>query len=206
MAVTTQSFLNMMLRSYGPYYDIHLTEGEENPLGEEKLPERLPRKEDFPLAARCDFHVRNDTSVLLRRNVLYSTQNFEYRYLFRVEHLTLSDYRRFEKAVLDDGMARITPGNGHMSTDLILSIVCVSADEEAVKAARHCRLHREFRLGLDGWMDFHTNLVVLDSGRICTNMGGHGDKKHLKQIWKVLNRKSAQQISRQHAATDSVCE
>lgn len=191
--VTGKAFVEMMIRSYGPYYDIHLTEGEENPLGEkgENLPAMLPRAEDLPLAARCDFHVQNDTSVLLRTNVLYSTQNHEYRYLFRTEHLTLEDYRRFEHYVYDDGMERITPGNGHMSTNLTLAIVCDSADPAAVRAAKHCRLHRDFRLGLDGWMDFHTNLVVLETGKIFTNLGGHGDRKHLSAILKVLRKRSA---------------
>lgn len=192
-AVTSDAYVDMMIRSYGPYYDIHLTEGETNPLREreENLPAMLPRVEDLPLAARCDFHVQNDTSVLLRTNVLYSTQNHEYRYLFKTEHLTLEDYRRFERFVYEDGMGRITPGNGHMSTNLTLAIICGSADDAAVKAAKHCRLHRDFRLGLDGWMDFHTNLVVLETGKIFTNMGGHGDRKHLSAILKVLKKRAA---------------
>ena len=88
-------------------------------------------------------------------------------------------------------MGRITPGNGHMSTNLTLAIICGSADDAAVKAAKHCRLHRDFRFGLDGWMDFHTNLVVLETGKIFTNMGGHGDRKHLSAILKVLKKRAA---------------
>lgn len=190
--INRQSYIEMMLRSYGQYYDVHLTEGSPYSLGENlvKIPDPLPVMEELPIVARCDFHVQNDTSVLLRRNVLYSTQNHEYRYLFEVPHLSLEQYRAFEQFVYDDGMKRIRPGNGHMSTNLTLAIIAGSADPEAVKAVRHCSLHKEFRMGLDGWMDFHTNLVLLDEQKVFTNMGGHNDRKHLKEIFRKLNKRA----------------
>lgn len=247
--VSRQSYIEMMLRSYSRYYDVHLTEGSQYNIfrtrqghcdeqsseksqyselptggryagqsaekdqyselpagsrcngqsvedgqcvqGEEasNIPAPLPPMEGLPIVARCDFHVQNDTSVLLRRNVLYSTQNHEYRYLFEIPHLSLEQYKAFEQFVYDDGMKRIKPGNGHMSTNLTLAIITGSADLEAVKAAKHCSLHKEFRMGLDGWMDFHTNLITLDEQKIFTNMGGHNDRKHLKQIFKMLNKR-----------------
>ena len=135
--------------------------------------------------ARCDFHVTDARYVLSKKNVLWSTDSHEYCYIFSLDHLTLDDYRRFEKYAYDDGMKRITPGHGHKCTAITLIAVCKSCESDARRALRRCRLHKEFRFSLDGWMDFHTALAELDPERVYTNFSGHKNAGVLKKLFKI---------------------
>ena len=89
--------------------------------------------------ARCDFHVTDARYVLSKKNVLWSTDSHEYCYIFSLDHLTLDDYRRFEKYAYDDGMKRITPGHGHKCTAITLIAVCkLCLHDEAPSVSVKC--------------------------------------------------------------------
>lgn len=169
MIVSREDFQERLLKSYTSYYNINRIEDE-----------------NLPLLARCDFHVENSSYVLLKRNVTWSAMSHEYCYIFSVSHLTPDLYRQMEKYVYDNGMALIDPKKeNHMSTSLTLLVICDTCDRDAEKALKHCHIHKEFRLGLDGWMDFHTALVCIENHRVFTNMSGHANAKHLKQMLRL---------------------
>ena len=82
----------------------------------------------------------------------------------------------------EEGMKLIHPGKGHMCTTLTLLVVCDESTPGAEKLLKKCRLHKSFRFSIDGWMDFHTGLMTLGSGKAAANFGGHDNLKLLRQL------------------------
>lgn len=164
-------FAEKVMKSYEAYYDVH-------------------RWEDELFAARMDFHMENDNYVLFKKNVTNQAMVHEYCWLLAVKHLDSKVYRRAEAEVLRRGMELIDPKqNHHMSTTLSLLVVCESCDSEALKALRRCRIHKEFRFGLDGYMDFHTGIAVLEDGKTACNFSGGDLRRNLKNLLKMESRR-----------------
>lgn len=170
-------YIEKLLTSYESYYNVHHIE------------------DDTPLTARCDFHMENNRYVLNKRNVLWSTNSHEYCYVFSIPHLTDDLYHTFQKEVYEKGMALIKAGQEeHLATNLTLLIVCDTCDAEAAKALKHCRLHEDFRFGLDGWMNFRTAMVCMSNEKVTANLSGHDLKKLLRQFFKQNTRTVFSQI------------
>ena len=137
------------------------------------------------LLCRCDFDVRNAQYVLSKKNELWSAESHEHCYVFSLPALTADIYSSMEKYVYTEGMKLVHPGKGHMCTTLTLLAVCDSCTPEAEKKLKRCRIHKNFRFSLDGWMDFHTALMNLETQKASTNFSGHDNAKVMKQILKA---------------------
>ena len=134
------------------------------------------------LICRCDFSVRNAQYVLSKKNELWSAESREHCYIFSLPQLTEETYQTLERYVYEEGMKLIHPGKGHMCTTLTLLVVCDESTPGAEKLLKKCRLHKSFRFSIDGWMDFHTGLMTLGSGKAAANFGGHDNLKLLRQL------------------------
>lgn len=155
------------------------------------------------LLCRCDLDMKNAQYVLSRKNELWSAESHEYAYVFTFPRLYEDLYRELESYVYEEGMKLIHPGKGHMCSILTLLVVCDECTPEAEKLLKKCRIHKNFRMSLDGWMDFHTALAVVKekaapdkavpgtrhglfgrkaSGRVATNSSGHENAKLMKQL------------------------
>lgn len=208
----TGRYARRLVTAYRRYYNI--TPAEDLPGGADRRkiaegeiqdpaagdPGRMPDS----LMCRCDFDVRNAQYILTKKNELWSAESHEYCYIFLLPHLTEELYRELESYVYEEGMKLIHPGKGHMCSTLTLLAVCSRCDPEALRLLKKCRIHKNFRFTLDGWMDFHTGLAVLGddaweadagdretgrlfgnrkSGRLtATNSSGHDNAKLLRQL------------------------
>lgn len=137
------------------------------------------------LLCRCDFDVRNAQYILTKKNELWSAESHEYCYMFSVPVLTADIYRKMEQYVYTEGMKLVHPGKGHMCTTLTMIVVCDQSEADAEKHLKRCRIHKNFRFSLDGWMDFHTGLMNLQTGKAMTNFSGHDNARVLRQILKA---------------------
>lgn len=164
-------FANRVLKVYEAYYDVH-------------------RDRDDLFAARMDFHMENDNYVLFKKNVTSQAMVHEYCWLLVVPHLDLESYRRAQEEALRQGMELIDPKqNHHMSTTLSLMVLCESCDRDALRALKHCNIHREFRFGLDGYMDFHTGIAVLNDDTVACNFSGGDLRRNLRNLLKAESRR-----------------
>lgn len=180
-------YMQLLLGSFRRYYDIH--EKEDLPEEEQIMPgESFPEGPEDYFAARCDFQVHNAQYILSKNHELWGAESREHCYIFSVGHLSQTMYKSLEKKVYETGMKLIHPEKGHMCTTLTLMIVCGSADPEAVRLLKKCRIHKDFRFTLDGWMDFHTAVIQLDSGRAATNFSGHDNRKLLSGLYRGMTR------------------
>lgn len=164
-------YLERVLASYRRYYNI--------------IPAAELLSGADGLLCRCDFDVRSAQYILSKKHELWSADSHEYCYIFSLPSLTEEAYREAEHYVYEEGMKLIHPAKGQMCTTLTLLIVSDSAEPEAVRLLKKCRLHKNFRFTLDGWMDFHTGLAVLGSGQTACNFGGHDNEKLLRQLLKT---------------------
>lgn len=171
-----ERYIRRLLAAFRRYYNF--IDPADLPEAENPLPEELADA----LISRCDFEVRNAQYVLTKDHELWSADSREHCYIFSAEHLTAQMYKALESYVYTEGMKLIHPKKGHMSTTLTLMIVCGSCDPAAQKLLKKCRLHKDFRFTLDGWMDFHTALAILEEKRAVTNFSGHENAKLMKAL------------------------
>lgn len=170
------AFTEKLIKFYANYYDIH--------------------KEDIscepPLIARCDCHAHSEKFVLSKKAKLWEADSHEYVYIFDCEHLTKELVDKWISYVYGEGLKLINPKPGHMYSYLTAVFVCISSDKDAIIALKKCRLHKNFRFSLHGWMDFHTALVltgdVPDRHRVITNPSGRDNAKILKRLLKNIKK------------------
>lgn len=124
------------------------------------------------LAAVCDFHVHSTKYVLTKKAKLWEANSHEYVYLFSVPHLTKEVYESCRDLAHQSGMKKITPGPDHMYSYISAVFICDTCDPEARRALKKCRLYKNFKWSYWGWMDFHTALVELLTGKAAANSSG----------------------------------
>ncbi len=167
MVQTREEAVSRLLKSFEAYYNITRYEDAE-----------------MPIVARCEFFEHSEKYVLSQKAELWSSDGEEFLYLIEIPHLTLPLYEQMRDYVHKDGMERIHVGAGHMYSFLTPVFVCDTCDEDARKALKKCRIYKSFKFSLHGWMDFHTAVVEISTGKITTNRSGHTVAKLLK---KALN-------------------
>ena len=155
METTRQEMLNHILEFYKGYYDVS-----------------DEQKEDLPLCASAAFHQLNEKYVLTKKANLWRAQVHEYVYFFDVDCLQKEEYERCLKYAHQDGMQKIEPGPEHMYSFITVVFVCDKAEQDAVKAVKRCRIHKDFKLSFHGWMDVKTAIVNKGEGAVVTNRCG----------------------------------
>lgn len=131
---------------------------------------------------RLDLHVSNQKYFLFKENVIWEANCHEYLYLFDIEHLTAKAYKEIEEYVLKEGMKLIKPQKNHMYSYLSMVIVSDKSDKEAIKMLKSCKIRKDFKFSLHGWMEVHNALYSCSDGIITTNSGGREFTKLLKNI------------------------
>lgn len=162
-----EEILEQLLKGYQGYFDI----------------ERV--KDEGPLKAVCAFHIHNEKYVLTKKAKLWEADCNEYIYIFSMPKLTEDLYRQCERIAYDKGMEQIHPEPGHMYSYITAVFLCEESEEAAVRALKKCRIRKNFRFSYYGWMDFHTLLVDLGSGRMEANRSGREGKKRMAKMLSV---------------------
>ncbi|MCI8285606.1 MAG: hypothetical protein HFE90_10155 [Firmicutes bacterium] len=135
-----------------------------------------------PLIMRCDLHVNNQKYILFKENIIWEANCHEYVYIFSVEKLTEELYYKCREFVYSEGMKLINPVKDHMYTYLTCVIIADEAEPEAVRALKKCRIRKNFRFSLHGWMELHTALFDCSSRRVTSNRQGREHAKALESV------------------------
>jgi hypothetical protein len=163
--LTRAEILDTLLKNYRVYYNITMSE-----------------KEQEPLVARCDYFERNEKYILSRKANLWSTEGEEFLYLYEVPHLTREIYEQCMNQAYEDGMTRLNIGPGHMCSYITAVIVCDSCDSEAAAALKKSRIHKSFQFSLRGWMDYRAVAIQVGDGSLVANSAGRSAVKYLKKV------------------------
>jgi len=165
MRLTRETALKKMLLSYGENYDVTPMEHGEH-----------------ELAATCFFHSRSEKYVLTKKAQLWSAENHEYAYVFSLPHLDLAALQSVKELSCRLGMAEIHPNSEHMCSYISAIILCDTIDKEAEKSLKSCRIRKNFKLSLYGWMEFHIAAIALEKGGILSNRDGRRSAELLRQF------------------------
>lgn len=150
--MTRLEAIDKLCESYSVYFDV----------------ERFEENEDL-LAATCFLYVHSEKYVLVKAAKLWEADSNEYVYIFNVPHLTKDVFTKCRDYAHKDGMSRIEPKPGHMCSYITALFICDTCDPDAVRALKRTRIYKSFRLSYYGWMDFHTGLIELQTGKTAAN-------------------------------------
>ena len=71
----------------------------------------------------------------------------------------------------------------HLSRDAEITLEAnpdSAGDWKALRALRRTRIYKSFRLAFHGWMDFHTGVAELSTGKTAANGSGRSTAQLLK--------------------------
>lgn len=165
MDITRNELLERVLDTYSRWYDV----------------ERCDEK-DLPLAATAQFHEHGTGYVLVKRAQTWVADRHEYTYFFTTDHLTKDIYDKLLAKTLELGEPLVNPVAGHMSTNIVMVVVCDSADEDALAALKKCRIKKSFQFSLKGWMEVQTAAIDVGKATITANAAAANTAKFLKNV------------------------
>ena len=164
MELTREQCLDKLLDAYSHHYDI----------------ERDVTVEGGSYPAMAIYYLRDENYLVSRQHVLSAVENHEYVYFHLAEHLDAEALRRHIEITKADGLGRIHPTKDHMSSMVTLVVIADTIDEEAKALIKKTRFHKNYRLALHGWMEYHIAAMELSTNRFFSNPSGKGAKKNLE--------------------------
>ena len=103
------------------------------------------------LVAEAGLHIHSEKYVLVKAAKLWEADNNEYFYIFSAPVLTKEIFEQ-----------------------------CDTCEPDALRALRRTRIYKSFKLAFHGWMDYHTGVVELSTGKTAANGSGRSTAQLLK--------------------------
>ena len=153
-----------LLDTYSSWYTLERPEGEE------------------PLTAKGEFHEHGTGYLFTKKAEMWTADCHEYLYIYSMPQLTTEAFTACLDRTRSLGEPLVQPQKNHKSTYLTMVIVCDTADEDALKALKKCRVRKSFHFSLYGWMEVHTAAVVLRGDTIVSNGDGRQTREFLKNV------------------------
>lgn len=134
------------------------------------------------LAAICEYHEHDVGYAVIRKAEMWSADRHEYVWFYSVPHLTAALYDRYYEEAFKAGMERVKPGEGHMSSAVVVVMIADTADEDALMKLKKTRYRKDFKFGLNGWMAVRTAGIVLEKELVVSNGEGRNERKFFDSI------------------------
>ena len=162
-----EPFLNQILDGYRSSYNVAM------------------EKAGDTLVATAELHMTQGQHVVFKEFTMWSADDDEYVYIYRIPHLTAQAAEEAIQRAYDDGFPRIKLDHvdfrhQHMCTRLVAMFLYDDAEEEALKRIRKCKIYHSFQFSLKGWMEMHTAGVNLTDDSVVSNRYGRETAKFLK--------------------------
>jgi len=165
MERTPQECLELLLKAYSHNYDIttdvHLEGGASYP-------------------AVAHYFLRDEHYIVRRDKQFYATEQHDYTYFYVADRLDAAGAKALAEQTLRVGLAAVRPHKEHMSSFVTLVILADTIDPEARKLLKRTRFHKNFRLALHGWMEYHIAAMECSTGSFLSNPAGRGARKTLE--------------------------
>ena len=132
----------------------------------------------YPAAAF--FYLRDEHYLIRRDKQFYATEQHDYTYFYLAGQLSAAQARELLDRTLKVGMAQIKPHKEHMCSYVTLVVLAETIDPEAQKLLKRTRFHKNFRLALHGWMEYHIAAMECSTGSFLSNPAGREARKTLE--------------------------
>lgn len=137
----------------------------------------------FPAAAH--YFLRDEHYLVRRDKQFYATEQHDYTYFYVTDHLDAVQAKEQLDLALKAGLAEIKPHKEHMSSFVTLVILADTIDPEAKKLLKKTRFHKNFRLALHGWMEYHIAAMECSTLSFLSNPAGKVARKTLEGNFKA---------------------
>ena len=164
MENTPQACLEKLLNAYSHNYDLTSNAEEEGVV--------------YP--AMAHYYLRDEHYLIRRDKQFYATEQHDYTYFYLAGQLSAAQARELLDRTLKVGMAQIKPHKEHMCSYVTLVVLAETIDPEAQKLLKRTRFHKNFRLALHGWMEYHIAAMECSTGSFLSNPAGREARKTLE--------------------------
>lgn len=157
-------FWRMIEQGYAENYDITNIE---------------PGTTELPLIATAAMHMQESGYVLSRKAEMWSANSNEHVYFYSADSLTPEECEKCIDFAYTDGMSKIDleGDSNHMCTRVVAIFLCDDFSEASLDVVKSCKIYKNFKMGLRGWMEVHAVAVDLNSGNVIHNKYGRDTAK-----------------------------
>ena len=132
----------------------------------------------FP--AMAHYFLRDEHYLVRRDKQFYATEQHDYTYFYVTDRLDAAQARAQLDLALKAGLAAIKPHKEHMSSFVTLILLAEEIDPEAKKLLKRTRFHKNYRLSLHGWMEYHIAAMECSTRTFLSNPAGRAARKTLE--------------------------
>ena len=132
----------------------------------------------FP--AMAHYFLRDEHYLVRRDKQFYATEQHDYTYFYVADRLDAAEAKALLDRTLKTGLAAIHPHKEHMSSFVTLVVLAETIDPEAKKILKKTRFHKNYRLALHGWMEYHIAAMECSTWSFLSNPAGRGARKTLE--------------------------
>ncbi len=165
MEMTPRECLERLLKAYSHNYDI-------------TTDVQLEGGASYP--AMAHYFLRDEHYLVRRDKQFYATEQHDYTYFHVADHLDLEAAKALTEQTLSVGLAAVKPHKEHMCSFVTLVILADTIDPEAKKVLQRTRFHKNFRLALHGWMEYHIAAMECSTGSFLSNPAGKEARRTLE--------------------------
>ena len=161
--MTREEALDKLCHSYSGYFDVVR---HEEPKGY--------------FVAEAGLHIHSEKYVLVKAAKLWEADNNEYVYIFSVPVLTKEIFEQCREQARFRRHAADRAGSESYVLLYHSGLLCDTCEPDALRALRRTRIYKSFKLAFHGWMDYHTGVVELSTGKTAANGSGRSTAQLLK--------------------------
>ena len=138
---------------------------------------------DYEFDLFAEYHLRNESYVLMKQAVVYAFENNEYCLIKYYKNLNSDNFKDYIDALTKSVITVINPSSEHMSSVITGVIVTDNIPfedlEDIIQAVKRFKYNKGFAFGFKGWADIRLLLVSLNEGLIAFNKKG----KEVREVY-----------------------
>lgn len=165
MEMTPQACFDKLMNAYSHNYDISRD---------------VPLEGSGTCPAMAHYYLRDEHYLVRRDKQFYATEQHDYTYFYVTDRLDAAQAKDLADRVLKTGLSQIRPHKEHMSSFVTLVVLADVIEEEAKKVLKKTRFHKNFRLALHGWMEYHIAAMECSTVSFLSNPAGRGARRTLE--------------------------
>ena len=129
---------------------------------------------DYQYAGRtfpgyAEFHSHGEKYVLVKSAKLWEVDAHEYLFFDLAGTLSADQVEAWIAFMKEEAIKKVEPKPNHMTSFISLVLVADSVDSQAAKLIRKTRFHKEFKLGVEGWVDLRLAAIDVNARTVYAN-------------------------------------
>lgn len=120
----------------------------------------------------AEFHSTAEKYVLVKRAKLWGASVHEYLFFELSDHVTMPVFDDLLAFMTHEALEKVSVDAEHMTSYLSLVVIADRIDDDVRKAIRKARFRKNYKFGLQGWVDLRVAAVCLSDASIVTNVMG----------------------------------